>query len=257
MSALLTTRFYSDTLRLCVTADVILPQRKDLEAGHPLKCLYLLHGMFGNHSDWQRKTGIERYASGLGLAVVMPSGLNSFYTDMAHGGRYHAFITEELPSKMRLFFPLSGKREDTYIAGLSMGGAGSLSIGLAHPEKYSAIGCLSAGSMVLHQEELEPKYARAAFGDASIEGTRMDPIASAKAIIRNHLPAPRIYHACGTEDDLLPIARKTRDALTAFPGDPFDYTYEESPGGHTWAFWDERIAHFIRFLDLKPQPEWI
>jgi len=257
MSALLTTRFFSDALRLCVTADVILPQRKDLEAGHPLKCLYLLHGMYGNHSDWLRKTGIERYVSGLGLAVVMPSAVNSFYADMAHGGKYHAFIAEELPEKMRLFFPLSDRREDTYIAGLSMGGAGSLSIGLEYPGRYSAVGCLSAGSMVLHQKNLSPEYALAAFGDRSIEGTSMDPVASANAIIRNHLPAPRIYHACGTEDSLLPIARKTRDALSAFPGDPFGYTYEESPGGHTWAFWDTHIERFIGFLNLKPQTEWI
>ena len=256
MSALLRVHFYSDVLNLCVSADVILPQRKDLTKGHRLKCLWLLHGMYGNHNDWTRKTALERYVAGLGLAVVMPSGLNSCYVDMAHGGSYYTFITEELPAKMRTFLPISDRREDNFIAGLSMGGAGSLTIGLANPEKYSAIGCISAGSMALRQKDMDPEYAFAAFGDEMLAGGPMDPVASAQKLLAAGLPRPRIYHACGTEDFMLPCARATRDALTAFPGDPYQYTYEEDPGIHTWAFWDAHIERFIQFLKLTPDPDY-
>lgn len=51
----------------------------------------------------------------------MPQVHRSFYTDMVEGGSYWTFISEELPALARSFFPLSHKREDNFVAGLSMG----------------------------------------------------------------------------------------------------------------------------------------
>ena len=99
--ALARTRLFSDALGLCVTVDVILPQRRDNAVNHKLPVLWLLHGAFGNHADWIRRTSIERYVAPYGLAVVMPSAQNSCYCDMAHGGKYYTFISKELPKKLR------------------------------------------------------------------------------------------------------------------------------------------------------------
>ena len=122
--ALLHTQFRSDALQIAVSVDVILPQEACLKGRKP-PVLYLLHGLSDDHSIWLRRTSIERYAEALGLAVVMPAVNRSFYADMAYGAKYWTFVSEELPRVMHGFFPLSDKRADTFVAGLSMGGYGA------------------------------------------------------------------------------------------------------------------------------------
>ena len=140
--ALLSWNFHSDTLGISASANVILPQAA-VEKGEKLPVLYLLHGLSDDHTNWQRRTSIERYADPLGLAVVMPAVNRSFYANMAHGPRYWDFISEELPQLAQSFFPLSDKRADTFVAGLSMGGYGAFKVALSHPDRYAAAASLS------------------------------------------------------------------------------------------------------------------
>ncbi len=257
--ALIHITFRSESLMMDVGCDVILPQQAAGQIGmesagknerHPV--LWLLHGMSDDHTIWQRRTSIERYAAPLGLAVVMPAAHISSYANMEHGGRFYDYIAKELPQKMRGFFPLSDKREDNFIAGLSMGGAGCMKIGLANPGNYSAIGCLSAAfSQKMSRNFNNPAFAKRreiTYGERDLTGTEEDVEASVRKIIDGNLPAPRIYHACGSEDFVIEGARKTRDFFTALEGNPFDYTYEENPGEHNWEFWDEYIQHFLKFV---------
>ena len=261
--ALLHVDFFSDALGMCTAMDVILPEKTRGQIGMEGrgaegKCptLYLLHGMSDDHTIWQRRTSIERYAAPLGLAVVMPAVQLSGYANMAHGGRFYDYVAQELPEKMRYFFPLSDKREDNFIAGLSMGGAGCMKIGLANPDNYAAIGCLSAGASnrraSAEQTEAGKLRQTMIYGDRKLEGTEEDPFGNARKIVEQGLPAPRIYHSTGASDFLLENAHATRDFFQSLPGNPFDYTYEEDPGAHTWEYWDEHIQHFLRFIGLKP-----
>ena len=88
-----------------------------------LPVLYLLHGMGGNHSVWERRTSIERYVSDYQMAVIMPSTDLAWYTDTTYDMKYWTFVAEELPQIRRELFPqLSSDREKTFAAGLSMGG---------------------------------------------------------------------------------------------------------------------------------------
>jgi hypothetical protein len=57
-------------------------------------------------------------------AALSTIGAISFYTDEVHGNRYWTFLTQELPELVHSFFRLSRRREDTFVAGLSMGGYG-------------------------------------------------------------------------------------------------------------------------------------
>lgn len=262
--ALIHIGFFSEALGMCVSCDVILPQKASagqigMASGtrgekHPV--LWLLHGASDNHTIWQRRTSIERYAAPLGLAVVMPNVHLSRYADMAHGGKYYTYIAKELPEKMRDFFPLSDKREDNFIAGLSMGGEGCLKIGLSNPDKYAAIGCLSAGlrneTPQLLQNPVRNARNERIYGDRVLEGTEEDSIGNAKRLVEAGGPFPRIFHACGDNDFLLESAHATRDFFMGMPGNPFDYTYVEAPGAHTWEFWDEHIQDFLRFIKLSP-----
>lgn len=261
--ALVHVGFFSEALGMCVNCDVILPQysrsligMKTAEAG-TRKVLWLLHGASDDQTIWQRRTSIERYAAPLGLAVVMPAAHLSSYSDMAHGGKFFTYIADELPEAMHKFFGFSKAREDNFIAGLSMGGAGCMKIGLARPEKYGAIGCLSAGASNFRKAAMNnPGYAKRqkmVYGDRVIEGTEEDCFGNAERLVKAGGPLPRIYHACGSDDFLLNNAHATRDFFQGFEGNPFDYTYEEDPGAHTWEFWDEHIQHFLKYLGLEKE----
>src|SRR3712207_5132006 len=121
--------FFSDSLALSTSMTVLLPQRTTTQIGMtgatgdgPPPVLYLLHGLSDDDTIWLRRTSVERYVTELGLAVVMPQVHRSFYADEVHGGRYWTFLSDELPALVSSWFRVSERREDTFVAGLSMGG---------------------------------------------------------------------------------------------------------------------------------------
>ena len=151
--ALLHVNFYSRTLERDTQMDVILPEAAKKLIGmegvatRQCKTLYLLHGMSDDQTIWQRRTSIERYAAAYGLAVVMPTTDLGWYTDMYRGDKYFAFITRELPAVCRDLFPMmSPRREDTYVAGLSMGGYGALKCALRAGDVFSRGASLSGAA---------------------------------------------------------------------------------------------------------------
>ena len=93
--------FMSKTLMRTVPLQVILPVDKFTfgqpeREEKPFKTLYLLHGIFGNETDWVHGTRIQRWAEEKNLAVVMPAGENAFYVDQPSIGAMHGqFIGEE------------------------------------------------------------------------------------------------------------------------------------------------------------------
>ncbi|MDR1599740.1 MAG: esterase family protein [Oscillospiraceae bacterium] len=258
--ALMHIDFFSNVLGMSMNMDVIIPQETQGQIGMEgkgyarLKTLYLLHGMSDDHTIWQRRTSIERYVSGMPLAVVMPSTHLGWYTDMKHGLNYWTFISKELPGICRGFFPqLSDKREDTYAAGLSMGGYGALKCGLLAPETFGACASLSGAADMAPsagQHEANPLF-RNVFGDPeSIRGTDNDLLAVAERLT-DKSTRPRVYMWCGTEDFLIEANHAMRDCLTALG---YDLTYEESPGDHQWKYWDEKIQRVLEWLDIPSQP---
>lgn len=252
--ALIHMGFFSDTLGMCMQCDVILPEKKPMrQGGHPV--LWLLHGASDDQTIWQRRTSIERFVEPLGLAVVMPSAHLSSYANMVHGGRFYDYIAEELPEIMRGFFPLSDEREDNFIAGLSMGGNGALRIGLSKPENYAAIGCLSSGARHMNKNmaksERWKKRMEMNFGEGDLSHKGEESYDYARGILEENRPIPRIYHACGSEDFLIENVHDTRDFFQSLKDNPFEYTYEERPGAHTWEFWDEHIRYFLNYIALS------
>ena len=123
--ALMDIGFFSESLGMAVHCMALLPHAREGETLPKRQTLYLLHGYGDSYTSWIRKTNLERYAAHHNLAVIMPDAQKSAYTDMTHGGKFFTYIADELPGKMRAFLPLSERREDTFIAGFSMGGYGA------------------------------------------------------------------------------------------------------------------------------------
>ena len=106
--------------------------------------LYLLHGYGNNHATWSGYTNIELFAEERNIAVVMISAENKSYVNHVSGDLFFDFIQKELPDFVCGMFPVSQRPEDTYIAGLSMGGFGTFLHAFSNPEKYAAMGAFSA-----------------------------------------------------------------------------------------------------------------
>ncbi len=222
--------------------------------GQKYQVLYLLHGISADHTDWARFSGIERYAQEKQIAVVMPGVSNSLYCNLIYGGNYYNYYTKELPKMMESLFPISKKRENTFVAGLSMGGFGALKAALRNPDKYCAAASLSGGVGRIRNSNTTPidvtKWTSAAYGENEkyYNPDEEDLKVMLKKLKDSGTQMPRLYQACGTEDFLYPANTDFRDYALEIGA---DLTYEEGPGIHDWNFWDPYIKRVLDWLPLK------
>lgn len=259
--AFLQANVYSNVLQMEVAMNLILPQTTHKKIGtetlgiqEDIPVLYLLHGMGGNHSVWERRTSIERYVAEYQMAVVMPSTDLGFYTDTTYDMKYWTFIAEELPELVHELFPqITHKREKTFAAGLSMGGYGALKLGLAKPETFAAVASLSGAVVLADVESLllvrNAAYWEGIFGPLDqIQGSANDPLKLLADLIASKKQSPRFFLACGTEDELYPASQYMAYKMKE---KGLDVTFEEGEGKHDWIFWDQWIQRVLAWFNEK------
>lgn len=257
--AFLQVNLMSQCLMRTVQVNVILPADKIAAPGttargeKPFQTLYLLHGVLGSSVDWVNGTRIQRYAEENDLAVIMPSGDNAFYVDQPKGRNlYGEFVGKELVELTRKMFPLSRKREDTFIGGLSMGGFGAIRNGLKYHDTFGAIVGLSSAlivdSLPLVTNDsgnfFETRdYLQACFGDLD-EAVDSDknPSYLVKQLKEQKTEFPQIFMACGDADALLPTNQAFAELLER---ENIPHIFEVGPGNHEWDFWDTYIKKAV------------
>ena len=250
--------YHSDALGMGVTVNVILPEKAKTLIGMAAnsegeyKTLYLFHGLSDDHSIWMRRTSIERYAAEYGIAVVMPSVARSWYTDMAYGSAYFTFVTKELPTVCRSYFSgMSQKKEDTLVAGLSMGGYGAIKAALSCPDTFGGCASLSGALDLCRLPRLQDeKELRGIFGDefhapSDLEGTKHDLFALASSFKESGKPLPKMYLWCGDNDFLLEHNKRFVAHLKSLE---IEHLYEQSAGDHSWGWWDMHIQDALKYL---------
>ena len=253
--ALIQVNYMSKALFRIVPINVILPvDRFDADAdrylmdkNHKYKTLYLLHGLLGNYTDWVSQTRIQKWAEEKNLAVVMPSGDNAFYfKSRTPWNDYETFIGEELPEITRRMFPLSDRREDTFIAGLSMGGYGALRNGIVFSDHFSHVAGLSSALHIF--DDLSEEANLGLFDNLEeASKTNINHKVATMEMFRNRKEIPRFYMACGRQDDLLKVNMDFRDFLKE---NGADVTWDEEDAGHDWDFWDSQIRKVLEWLPL-------
>jgi putative tributyrin esterase len=251
--ALVRCDFFSEVLEVGTSMTVLLPQASEDQVGvtgtqrtGDFPVLYLLHGLSDDSTAWLRYTSIERYAAPLGLAVVLPQVQRSFYADEVHGERFFTFLAEELPEVVRRFFRVSGEREDTFVAGLSMGGYGALKWALHRPGHFAAAASLS-GALDLEaisQDEWRKPLIQRVF-DGRI-GPQDDLFALLEDADVESLPS--LYVGCGTEDHLYEHNVRFVDEATAAG---VDVQVDFRAGEHEWGVWDATIRDVLAWLPVR------
>lgn len=252
--------FYSDVLEQSTSMNVILPEGiktcNSIESNfidNEFPVLYLLHGYNGDETVWFRFSAIERYAGKYPLAIVMPRANHSFFVDSQDTGyNYFTFITEELPKKVRQFFNVSSKREDTFIAGLSMGGYGAMHAALGRPDLYAAAAALSGfldPGMAYEEGIMRGRAMRVLGEDLSAAKQRgNDIITLLKKCAGQNPSLPLLYITCGTEDQLY---RQNLSFKAACDELKIQLEYNEQSGIHDWVYWDRTIADVLAWLPIK------
>lgn len=220
-----------------------------------MKAGLFLHGYTGSAEDyWELGELAQQYH----FAMIMPNGENSFYLDTpATGFQYCTYVGSELIEYVRKTFHLALTREDTFVAGFSMGGFGALHTGLTYPETFGKIVALSS-ALITHEvsgmREGEGNnvanydyYSRCFGRPEQVLMSVNNPERLVEKLQENKLELPEIYMACGTEDFLLEENRQFHRFLTEHA---VKHCYLESPGSHDMVFWREYFCKSAQWIRL-------
>jgi enterochelin esterase family protein len=217
------------------------PKRK---AGYPV--LYLLHGFSDTEEGWTRSGQadlmLDRMLSDgriVPMIVVMPRGYGDFDAVNRKAGvppdpklnernieLFDRTLIEEVIPAVERDYNVARGREQRAIAGLSMGGQESLTIGLTHPELFAWVGGMSAA--VPRNLSTDP-----AFANLSAEQAKLR----------------LLWVACGTDDRLITSNR----AFVAWAKQKgYPVTPVETPGAHTFVVWRNNLLQFAPLLFRHP-----
>lgn len=217
--------------------------------------IYLLHGLTGHFDNWTDKTKLAEYLAAYNFIVVTPEGNDGWYTDSSSvpNDKYESYIIKELIPEIDKKFRTDATRESRVIAGLSMGGYGSIKFGLKYPEMFALVGSFSGafGAPSLSVKTLGSGWKALTDSIAGVYGdddsqTRKDN--DIYRITREANPGklktlPFIYISCGTEDFLI---QENRNFNSLIVEKKIPHEFRELPGVHDWKFWDAQIQEFLR-----------
>lgn len=234
---------------------IILPAgySEQQNSGVRYPVLYLLHGLTGHYENWTDRTKVDELDLTWDLIIVTPEGGDGWYTDSATvpNDKYESYIVKELIPHIDKEFRTIADREHRSIAGLSMGGYGSIKFGLKYPELFKIVGSFS-GALDAPLRGQEHKNYRvsimAVFGaDDSPLRKQNDVFSIVSALPVDRLKAlPYFYVSCGTED--LVNFKLNRDFADLLVEKRVRHEYRQFPGAHTWIVWDAEVQEFLEVL---------
>ena len=234
--------------------------------------VYLLHGVGDDERAWPSFGHVGGTLDRLIAAgelppfiVVMPNGARSWWVDSADiggPGNYGSAVRDDLPAHVETTWRAETGRDGRFVAGLSMGGFGALRTAFEYPERYRAVGALSAAlwnRVAPGWKPADPDRMARIF-DGSF-GVPFDP----QRFLANHprrlLPRIKnppepfgIYLAAGDDDGF-----GTQFATVELFGElrelavPVELRIDD--GGHDWKVWRRALGPLLQwFASLRPEP---
>lgn len=228
---------------------VLLPS--DYERGGRFPVLYLLHGLYGEYKNWDTLTGLENYARPFRFIIVMPDAGDSWYTNSATvtADKFEDYIAKDLISEIDDNFRTIRDRHARAIAGLSMGGYGSIKFTLKYPQLFVFAGSLSGALNAAQNLDAQRPEFRAklleVFGNGGSEVRQQNDIFKLISAAPSN-SVPYFYLACGTSDFFLETNRAFAQQLSS---KKVAYEYHETAGGHGWDYWDRELAPLLLAVD--------
>src|SRR6266704_4062969 len=241
--------FHSGSLERDMRYRVLLPL--GYAKGGRFPVVYLLHGLYGDYLNWGTRTQLENYARNLHLQIIMPDADDSWYTNSATvaGDKFEDYVAKDLVNEIDEKYRTIRVRHGRAIAGLSMGGYGAVKLALKYPGLFELAGSLSgAFNAAQNLDTLRPEFAaklREVFGN---EGSRERAENDVLLLLNtsHQTSYPYFYLGCGTADFFLDT---TRAFVMQLSSRKIAYEYHETPGEHTWEYWDRELQSMLQVID--------
>jgi enterochelin esterase-like enzyme len=224
--------------------------------------LYLLHGGGDDQTGWVQFGEVQHTAdraisdgSATPMIIVMPdasAGRRGFYNDATNTWRYEDFFFQEFMPFIEKTYRIKSEKHYRAVAGLSMGGDGTFTYALHHPELFSAACPLSAGGSPLTPEDAKKQLTREIPG---ISENAITAFYNRQSILNlvNTMPdslkkSVRWYIGCGDDDhqyeltSLVHIAMRKKD---------IPHELRISDGGHNWTYWRAGLPLILEFISVS------
>jgi len=233
------------------------------ERNYPV--VYLLHGYTDNHTGWLQFGEINRYADQAIAAgtippmiIVMPNGDSSWYINSYDGKeKYEDFFVKEFMPAIEKTYRIKAEKKYRGVAGLSMGGYGSLLYALKYPELFAAAAPLSAAvfdddaMLGMADKNFEitfgPLFGRGLKGKDRLNKAWYDnailKIVETKSA--DDLKKVRYWIDCG-DDDFLTKGNCLLHILLTDKKVPHEYRVRD--GAHSWTYWRTGITDALQFI---------
>jgi enterochelin esterase-like enzyme len=235
------------------------PDYETSQRSYPV--LYLLHGAGDDQTGWVQFGEVLRIADkaikegkATAMIIVMPdanTGRRGYSNDASGKWRYEDFFFQELMPYVEKTYRIKGAKRYRAISGLSMGGDGTFTYALHHPELFSAACPLSAATGPLTLDDAKNRLRRenAAISDADITAyyNRQSVVTLVNNVPDSLKRAVRWYIDCGDDDflyegnALVHIAMRKKEI-------PHEFRIRN--GAHNWTYWRESLPEVLEFVSM-------
>ena len=221
--------------------------------------LYLLHGAGDDHTGWVQFGEVKSITDkankngvSTSMIIVMPdaqTGKKGYFNDIDQKWNYEDFFFKEFIPFIEKKYRIKSEKRYRAIAGLSMGGGGSIIYALRHPEMFSSACPLSGYMGELSYTEFYEKNKKKHENYKREKLFNYFSNHNALSVIQNqtdeNLKSVRWYIDCGDNDflyegnSLVHIALKKR-------GVPHEYRVRD--GDHNWTYWRSALPEVLLFV---------
>jgi len=258
------TSIQSTNLNRAVHYSVYLPaDYTTSERAYPI--VYLLHGYTGDNTDWLQFGEINRFADKAisegtipPMIIVMPDADSSWYINAYDGKEnYEDFFIQEFIPFIEKTYRVKSQKRYRGVAGLSMGGYGTLMYALKYPQLFVAAAPLSAAVWDDNAVSTTPdKTYDNIFGQLYGRGLkgkdRLNAAWYSNSVLKivekktsDDLKKVKYWIDCGDDDFLTKGNCLLHIALTekAVP-----HEFRMRDGAHTWTYWRTGITDALQFI---------
>jgi enterochelin esterase-like enzyme len=222
--------------------------------------LYLLHGSGDNQTGWVQFGQVQQIADqtiaqgrAARMIIVMPdadTGRRGYFNDIRGDFDYEDFFFKELIPHIEKNYRVRTERRYRAVAGLSMGGGGTIFYTLHHPDMFAAAAPLSASTGSWNIEQAKTRLPNAKLTNQQIETyykrhSIEELIKAASEDELKQIKQVRWYISCG-DDDFLSEGNSLMHI--AFRKSEIPHEYRVKDGAHTWTYWRMELPLVMEFV---------
>lgn len=217
--------------------------------------LYLLHGLTDNHTAWRDRGNVKEIATEIfangdarEMIIVMPdAGTTHDGYFNCEGWRYEDFFFTEFIPHIEKSYHVKAGRKHRAIAGLSMGGGGTIGYALRHSDMFSSAYAMSALAGMVENTWIskDPDQRRRLFMQSVVEHNNITIVENASKELRDSIASVRWFIDVGDDDFLL---ENNFDFIKALRKQRIRHQLRVRDGGHTWQYWQQALYTALPFI---------